>query len=209
MKPSTSTGPAAPAESALPPDPGFEGKWLTIKLFALVTALPLPINDLIAARLITIALGLTAALAYYLLARDLFSPRAGVISVALYVVLPFTVIYTSLAMTDGIQVAFSAWAIFLAVRLARSSHWIYTVTLPLVLGAAILAKFSALVLIALPVMAVLLLTPRMQWVDAGTPGRASAPHPARSGCSLLSLWRAAYRPGENRSPILPPWAIRC
>lgn len=154
-------------ESALPPDPGFEGKWLTIKLFALVTALPLPINDLIAARLITIALGLTAALAYYLFARDLFSPHAGVMSVGLYVVLPFTVIYTSLAMTDGIQVAFSAWAIFLAVRLARSSHWIYTVMLPLVLGAAILAKLSALMLIALPVMAILLLTPRMQWVDAG------------------------------------------
>jgi hypothetical protein len=38
------------------------------------------------------------------------------------------------------------------------------VTLPLALAAAILAKFSGLLLIGLPVAAVLLLTPRTQWV---------------------------------------------
>jgi hypothetical protein len=154
----------ATAESYPVPDPGFEGKWLSIKLFALASSLDVPFDDLIAARLSVVALSLTTALACYLIGRELFSPRAGTLGVSLYVVLPFSVLYTSLAMTDAVQMAFSSWAIFLAVRLARTHHWGYVVTLPLVLAAAILAKFSGFLLIGLPVAAVLLLTPRTQWV---------------------------------------------
>ncbi|HEV2826946.1 MAG TPA: glycosyltransferase family 39 protein, partial [Pyrinomonadaceae bacterium] len=157
----------ATAESYPPPDPGYEGKWFSIKLFALAAALPFPFNDLIAARLAVVAFSLTTMLACYLLGRDLFSPRVGVFSCLFFVVLPFTVIYSSLAMTDGLQLAFSSWAILLAVRLARAPRWSHVVALPLLLAAAILAKFSALLLLAVPVAAILLLTPRTQWLRAG------------------------------------------
>jgi hypothetical protein len=110
-----------------------------------------------------VALGLTTALACYLIGRDLFSPRAGMLAVSLYVALPFSVIYTSLAMTDGVQLAFGSWAILLAVRLARTHRWVYAAALPLALAAAVLAKFSGLVLAGLPLAAVLLLTPRARW----------------------------------------------
>jgi 4-amino-4-deoxy-L-arabinose transferase-like glycosyltransferase len=159
MKPSMLTG--------LDPAPaGFDGKWLSIRLFSLATALPLPVDDLISSRLATASIGITTGLALFLLARDLFSPGAGLLSVALFVVLPFTLIYSSTALTDGIQLAFSSWASFLAVRLARSRHWSYSITLPLILAAAILAKFSAILLVPLPVLAIVLLTPRKQWAGA-------------------------------------------
>src|SRR5215204_1969131 len=91
----------ATAESYPTPDPGFDGKWLSVKLFALASSQSLPFNDLIAALLLVVALGLTTALACYLIGRDLFSKRAGALAATVYVVLPFSVIYTSLAMTDG------------------------------------------------------------------------------------------------------------
>ncbi|MET0645945.1 MAG: glycosyltransferase family 39 protein [Pyrinomonadaceae bacterium] len=150
----------ATAESYPAPDPGFDGKWLSIKLFALATAVDAPFDELVAARLLVVALGLCTALAIYLLGRDLFSSRAGALGVALYVVSPFSLIYNSLAMTDGIQLAFGSWATLLAARLARTQHRGYALMLPLALAAAVLAKFSGLVLTGLPVAAVLLLAPR-------------------------------------------------
>ena len=156
----------ATAESYPPSDPGFDGRWLSIKLFALTSSLGVPFNELIAARLSVVALGLATALACYLIGRDLFSPRAGALGVALYVVLPFSLIYSSLAMADGVQLAFGSWATFLAVRSARTGRWAYALALPLALAAAVLAKFSGLMLLGLPVAAVLLLTPRTRWAGA-------------------------------------------
>ena len=150
----------ATAESYPAPDPGFDGKWLSIKLFAVATSLDVPFDELVAARLSVVALGLCTALAIYLLGRDLFSSRVGALGVALYLVLPFSLIYNSLAMTDGIQLAFGSWATLLAARLARTQHRVYALTLPLALAAAVLAKLSGLVLAGLPVAAVLLLAPR-------------------------------------------------
>ena len=98
----------ATAESYPAPDPSFDGKWLSIKLFALATSVDAPFDELVAARLLVLALGLCTALAIYLLGRDLFSSRAGALGVALYVVTPFSLIYNSLAMTDGIQLAFGS-----------------------------------------------------------------------------------------------------
>jgi hypothetical protein len=149
----------ATADSYPAPDAGFDGKWLSVKLFALATRPAAPFDELVAARLLVVGLGLTAALACHLVGRDLFSRRAGALAAALYVALPFSVIYTSLAMTDGVQLAFGAWAVFLAVRLARGGRWPYAALLPLALAAAVLAKFSGLVLVALPAAAVLLLAP--------------------------------------------------
>lgn len=154
----------ATAESYPAPDPGYEGKWFSIKLFALAVTQPFRLNDLIAARLAVVVVSLTTLLAFYLLGRELFSPRVGMFSCLFFLVLPFTVIYTSLAMTDGLQLAFGAWAILLAVRLARAPHWSYVVALPVLLAGAILAKFSAMLLLAVPVAAILLLTPPKQWL---------------------------------------------
>ncbi|HEX7313075.1 MAG TPA: glycosyltransferase family 39 protein [Pyrinomonadaceae bacterium] len=156
----------ATAESYGVPDAGFDGKWLSIKLFALVTSLKVPLYKLTAARLSVVVLGLFTALAIYLIGRDLFSRRAGALGVALYVVTPFSLIYSSLAMTDGVQLAFGTWATFLSVRLARTQRWGYALLLPLALAAAILAKFSGLVLLGLPVAAVVLLAPRGRRVSA-------------------------------------------
>jgi hypothetical protein len=154
----------ATAESYPASNAGFDGKWLSIKLFALASSLGAPFDDLVASRLSVVALGLSAALACYLTGRDLFSKRAGVLAASVYVAVPFTVIYNSLAMTDGVQMAFGAWGIFLATRLARTRHWGYVLTLPLALGAAVLAKFSGIILLGLPVAAVILLTHRARWV---------------------------------------------
>src|SRR5438034_1595518 len=51
---------------SVPAPAGFDGKWLTIKLFALATAFRWPFDDLIAARLVVVIISLTTALACYL-----------------------------------------------------------------------------------------------------------------------------------------------
>lgn len=153
----------ATAESFPSSNPIFDGKWLSIKIFCLASSIDAPFDELIAARLSVVALGLTATLACYLVGRDLFSKRAGALAVAVYVALPFNVLYNSLALTDGVQMAFGAWAVFLSMRLARTQRWVYVLTLPLALLAAVLAKFSGIVLLGLPLAAVLTLTPRERW----------------------------------------------
>ena len=153
----------ATAESYPASNPVYDGKWLSIKIFRLASSVGAPFDDLIAARLSVVALCLTAGIACYLTGRELFSKRAGALAVAVYVALPFAVLYNSLALTDGVQMAFAAWAVFLSARLARASRWFYVLTLPLALAAAVLAKFSAIVLVGLPLAAVLLLTPRARW----------------------------------------------
>lgn len=151
------------ARTFLPLDPSFDGKWLSIKLFALATRLP-GLNSVLAARLTVSVLGLLTAVAIYLIGRDLFSRTAGAISASLYVVLPFTVIYNSLALSDGVQLAFAAWAIFAVVRVTRQKRALgAAIALPLFLIAAILAKFSGVVLAVIPLMAVLLLMKPAQW----------------------------------------------
>lgn len=153
----------ATAESYPPSNPVYDGKWLSVKLFGLASSVGAPFDDLVAARLSVAALCLTAALACYLTGRELFSKRAGALAAAVYVALPFTVLYNSLALTDGVQMAFAAWAVFLSIRLARARRWFYVLTLPLALVAAVLAKFSGVVLLGLPLAAVLMLTPRARW----------------------------------------------
>lgn len=155
---------ARPSLDSMGAPPGFQGRWLTIKLFSLVTALRWPFHDLLAARLVVVLIGLSTALACYLVARELFSSQAGVITVALYLVLPFTLIYTSLAMTDGIELALAAWAILLSVRLTRSKQWSDSILLPLVITCAALFKFSGLLLAVVPVVAILVLAPREKWL---------------------------------------------
>lgn len=194
----------ATAESYPVPDPGFDGKWLSIKLFALAVWPRLPFDDLLAARLLVVALGLTTALACYLVGRDLFSRRAGALASAVYVALPFSVIYTSLAMTDGIQLAFGAWAVFLSVRVARTRRWFYAALLPLALAAAVLAKFSGLVLAGVPPAAVLLLAPK-----GGRVGAALRASPALlTPLGLFALFRrydmlkiVSLKTGEKATPF--------
>lgn len=150
----------ATAESYPASDPIYDGKWLSIKIFALTSSLGAPFDDLVAARLSVVALGFTAALACYIAGRDLFSRRAGVLAAAVYVVLPFTALYNSIALADGVQTAFAAWAVLLS---ARPSRWVYVLALAAALVASVLAKFSGVVLLGIPVAAVLLLTPASRW----------------------------------------------
>lgn len=147
----------------LPLDPSYDGKWLSIKLFALVTRLPIA-DHVVAARLGVSILGLTAAVAIYLIGRDLFSRVAGAASAILYVVLPFTLIYNSLALADSVQLAFGTWAVFAAVRVTRSTRWMFAaMALPFLLVATILSKFSAIGFAILPVISVLLLMRPAEW----------------------------------------------
>jgi len=163
----------ATAESYPASDPIYDGKWLSIKIFALTSSLGAPFDDLLAARLSVVALGLTAALACYLAGRDLFSRRAGALAAAVYVVLPFTSIYNSAALTDGVQTAFAAWAVLLSARLGLTRSWVYVLPLAVALVAAVLAKFSGVVLLGIPLAAVLLLTPASRWAG-GAPRVAAA-----------------------------------
>lgn len=153
----------ATAESVPAPE-DFDGRWLSIKLFASAIALRAPVDDLIASRIVVVMLGLTTLVAFYLLGRDLFSARTGLLVVALYLVAPFTILYTSMAMSDAIQLAFTTWSIWFSVRLSRNANWVDVVVLPLVLALAFLAKISAALMFLVPVLAILILSPPARWL---------------------------------------------
>jgi hypothetical protein len=145
---------------ALSGQPGqglFDGKWLTIQIFALATRLPL--DPLLATRSVAMLFGLATAFACFLIGRELFSLREGVISASTYVILPFTLIYNSLALTDSFQTAFGAYVVLSSILVVRAGKLRHVAFLFGALITAILAKLTGVFFLSIPLVAALIPVP--------------------------------------------------
>jgi 4-amino-4-deoxy-L-arabinose transferase-like glycosyltransferase len=106
--------------------------------------LALGVSALDSIRLLSVLAGAAGAAGAGLAARLLASPRAGLIAAALWIVLPFTLLYDSLGLGDGIAAAALAWALYLGLRLARAPSLRLGLVLGVVMALGVLGKQSAL-----------------------------------------------------------------
>ncbi len=114
---------------------------------------------LLRARLMTALLSLGLALGVWSLGRQLFGAGAGLAALALYALDPLVIAHAGLATTDlgaAALYAFAVVAFARAVSSARTGRFAWAGG---VLGAALGAKFSMLVLVPLLAVVVLLLAP--------------------------------------------------
>ncbi len=140
---------------------GWDGKFLSIKIMALFMTLPL--NPLMAGRLASVVIGTGTVCGCVMLGKALFSWRAGLIAAYLYVLIPYALFHERLALTDNYQTFFLSWTLFFAIMTMRSRSRTYVIMLTVFLCAAILAKLTALVFIAVPPMAAIVLLKPRDW----------------------------------------------
>lgn len=110
-----------------------------------------------AGRFIGVVFGMVALQFIMLIARRLFSPSAAVLAGAVYVLLPITLFYDRMAMSDGPLLTFLAVAIWLSLAVADARHvWPSALALGVCVGLASLTKVSGALYFAVPVMGILL-----------------------------------------------------
>ena len=140
------------------------GKWLGMKIFAPMLALPLP--HLLAARLGVVLFGLGTLAGTYAVGRELYSKPVAIGAIALYTALPYTLFYERTALVDPMIACLGVWGVFAAIRAVRTSEQRWAILLGVVLSLAVLIKLSALLLAVIPVLAVLILADKLSWRGA-------------------------------------------
>ncbi|MBI5427023.1 MAG: glycosyltransferase family 39 protein [Nitrospinae bacterium] len=124
-------------------------------LFMWLTALVLPLlsDPLIAGRTVSIAASLLALAGIYLIGRDYFSPRHGLVAALVHAFCPYAFFFDRLALVDSLLSALGVWAVYVALGIAggRRTGLLPFAVLGAVLGLALLTKASALALVPVPV----------------------------------------------------------
>jgi hypothetical protein len=117
----------------------------------------------ISSRLVTLALALVGGVLIWVWSRQLFGPQGGVLSLALFATSPTILAHSSVATVDvGSAVLFSA-TLFALWRFLQLPSPARALVCGLLLGAALLAKMTALILLPLVVvitLAALVIPPR-------------------------------------------------
>lgn len=99
-------------------------------------------DPLIATRLVSIFSGFSALIGIYLLGKELFSRKVGIISAFLYVILPFTVLYDRLAIYDSLLTMLGIYCVFFTVKLAKIPELSTAFLTAFSIGAAMITKSS-------------------------------------------------------------------
>lgn len=109
-------------------------------------------DPLIAGRFVSVLSAIITSIGLYFLGRKLFGEKVGIITVLLYIVLPFALVYDRLALMDSLVSSFAVWSLYLAVHLAEKPRLDISLLLGIAAGLGMLTKSNALfALILLPV----------------------------------------------------------
>ncbi len=101
-------------------------------------------DPLLAGRIVSVGAGFLTLIGMYFLGREVFkSNRIGLISSALYVVFPMSLVYDRMALYDGLVGSFAVWSLFLIIQLARKIRLDIALVLGMVVGGGVLTKTSA------------------------------------------------------------------
>lgn len=133
-------------------------------LFPLVLALfrPTGLESPFLGRMLSVFAGVICLAGSIGLGRRLAGHRAGLLAGVLYAALPLAVFHERQALVDPLMSAFALLALVVSVDLARRPHWYGGLLLGGLLGAATLAKISAITFFPLPFIAAVLLAPNRQ-----------------------------------------------
>lgn len=100
-------------------------------------------DPLLAGRLVSVLAGIGSMIGLYVLSRELFKNRnVSLLTLLLYVLSPFALMYDRLALYDSLVAAFSIWNLYLSVLLVRRLTLDVALLLGLTLGAGMLNKTS-------------------------------------------------------------------
>lgn len=133
-------------------------------LFPLVLALfrPTGPESPFLGRMVSVFAGVIGVAGSIGLSRLLAGRRAGLLAGVLYAALPLAIFHERQALVDPLMSALSLLALIVMVWLARHPRWYGGLLLGGLLGAATLAKISAITFFPLPFVAAILLAPNRQ-----------------------------------------------
>lgn len=114
-------------------------------------------EPLLSGRLVSVFAGVLTMVGIFFLARELFNRKVAIISVFLYIVYPFALIYDRMALYDSLVAAGAVWSLFLEVLLIKKRRLDVALILGMVLGASVLTKTSGFLFIYLLPVSLLLL----------------------------------------------------
>ncbi|NPV68246.1 MAG: hypothetical protein HPY64_13985 [Anaerolineae bacterium] len=139
-----------------------DGKWLSIVIMAgFVGGLPLP--PLLAARLCAVILSLGSLLLIISIGARLGTRRDGLLAGLIYVLLPYTFFYDRLALTDHSMILFGLLGVLLTLDILHAYRSGGAILLTLALIAAMLAKLTGALYVAVPILGVGILIPVRRW----------------------------------------------
>ena len=102
----------------------------------------LGVEPLTALRLVSLASGLAALFVVAWLARELGGDRAALAAALVWAVLPFTLVYGAVGLTDPLVMALVAVAMTLQLAIARRPRLVLALLLGIVIGVGLLTKLT-------------------------------------------------------------------
>lgn len=120
-----------------------------------------------AGRLMIVFVGLATVALVYLIGREFYGPREGLVAAGLMAVLPYHVLVTRLLLLDGPMTFFTTLCLFCLVRCVHSGKVGWYAAAGTSLGLSMLCKESAIVITG-AIYAFLALTPRVRRPVLGT-----------------------------------------
>ncbi|MDP3733064.1 MAG: glycosyltransferase family 39 protein [Candidatus Daviesbacteria bacterium] len=120
-------------------------------MWAMMPFLKIFEDPLFAGRFLSVVSGFVTLLGVFMLARRVFNLRAAFWASLLYAVVPYTVFFDRMALVDSMLSAFTVWALYFALWLARSQRLDISMILGFIFGGAWLTKTPAVLnLLLLP-----------------------------------------------------------
>jgi len=101
-------------------------------------------DPLLAGRVVSVGAGFLTLIGMYFLGREIFkSNKIGLISSALYVIFPMSLVYDRMALYDSLVGTFAIWGLLLIVLLVRTIRLDVALILGMVIGGGVLTKTNA------------------------------------------------------------------
>ncbi len=137
--------------------------------WAMVPLLGLIKDQLLAGRLTSVFFGGLTTLGLYLTGKELRDWKLGVVAAFLYVACPFTFFYDRLAIAEGMLLTLFVFAVYFAVKAARSVNSYWLIGAGVCVGLALLTKGTANLLYLIVPFAYLIRGPAEKGLEKSRP----------------------------------------
>ena len=125
-------------------------------------------DPLLAGRVVSVGAGFFTLIGMYFLGREIFkNNKIGLISSALYVIFPMSLVYDRMALYDNLVGTFAVWSLFLIILLVRRIRLDIALILGMMVGGGVLTKTNAFFNIYLLPLSLIL----FNWTEKNTKKR--------------------------------------
>ncbi|OGG12793.1 hypothetical protein A3D77_07085 [Candidatus Gottesmanbacteria bacterium RIFCSPHIGHO2_02_FULL_39_11] len=101
-------------------------------------------DPLVAGRLVSVLSGSVSVVALYLIGKEIFNRRVGIISSFIYIFSPFTMVYDRLAVMDSLLACCIVWALYFQIKLVKKPDIKNALIAGIVSGLGLITKSSAM-----------------------------------------------------------------